>query len=131
MNLPYEEIEITATRSRGPGGQNVNKTNSAIQLRWNLKGSSYFPLHIYDRLLFKLAGRLTVEGEIIIRSENFRDQEQNKKDAFQKLNALIQEALFVPKKRLKTKPTRGSKERRLKQKKGRADIKKSRSTRYD
>ncbi len=131
MNLPFDEIEITATRSRGPGGQNVNKTNSAIQLRWNLRDSNFYPLHIYDRLLIKLSGKLTIEGEIIIRSENFRDQEQNKKDAYQKLNEMIQAALFIPKKRVKTKPTRGSKERRLKQKKGRSDIKKSRSSRFD
>ncbi len=131
MNLPYDEIEITATRSRGPGGQNVNKTNSAIQLRWNLRNSQFFPLHIYDRLLFKLASKLTVDGEIIIRSENFRDQDQNKKDAYFKLNEMILAALYIPKKRVKTKPTRGSKERRLKQKKGRSDIKKSRSSRYD
>ncbi len=127
MNLPYDEIEISAMRSRGPGGQNVNKTNSAIQLRWNLRNSIYFPAHIQERLLKKLAGKLTVEGEIIIRSESSRDQEQNKKESYAKLGEMIQAALFVPKKRIKTKPTRGSKERRLKAKKGRSDIKKMRS----
>lgn len=128
MNLPYYEIEITAMRSRGPGGQNVNKTNSAIQLRWNLRDSTYFPAHIHERLLRKLSGKLTVEGEIIIRSETSRDQEQNKKDSYSKLNDMIVAALVVPKKRVKTKPTRGSKERRLKAKKGRSDIKKLRSS---
>ena len=127
MNLPYYEIEITAMRSRGPGGQNVNKTNSAIQLRWNLRESTYFPPHLHERLLKKLAGKLTTLGEIIIRSETSRDQEQNKKDSYVKLNEMIQAALFVPKKRVKTKPTRGSKERRLQAKKGRSDIKKMRS----
>ncbi len=127
MNLPYYEIEITAMRSRGPGGQNVNKTNSAIQLRWNLRESTYFPPHLHERLLKKLAGKLTTLGEIIIRSETSRDQEQNKKDSYVKLNEMIQAALFVQKKRVKTKPTRGSKERRLQAKKGRSDIKKMRS----
>ena len=130
MNIPYGEIEITATRSRGPGGQNVNKTNSAIQLRWNLIASQYYPLHIHERLVKKLSGKLTVDGEIIIRSESFRDQEQNKKDAYTKLNEIIEKALIVPKKRIKTKPTRGSKERRLKAKKGRSDTKKMRSEKF-
>ena len=131
MNIPFHELEIVAIRSRGPGGQNVNKTNSAIQLRWNLQNSNFYPPHLHERLIKKLFSRMTAEGDIVIRSENFRDQEQNKKDAYQKLNDIIQAALFIPKKRIKTKPTRGSKERRLKQKKGRSEIKKMRSSRMD
>ncbi len=127
MNLPYDEIEISATRSRGPGGQNVNKTNSAIQLRWNLRASNYFPLHIHTRLLKKLYSKLTVAGEIIIRSESSRDQETNKKDAYKKLDEMIQEALIIPKRRIKTKPTNSSRHKRLNNKTKRSETKRLRS----
>ena len=127
MNLPLDEIEITATRSRGPGGQNVNKTNSAIQLRWNLRSSNFFPLSLHTRLLKKLFSKLTLAGEIIIRSESSRDQETNKKDAYRKLSEMIEQALFVPKKRIKTKPSKSSRQKRLNAKTRRSETKKLRS----
>jgi len=131
MNLPEHEIEFSAMRSRGPGGQNVNKTNSAIQLRWNLSHSTYFPLEIHQRLLKKLFSKLTIAGEIIIRSEAFRDQEANKKDALKKLNEMLTQALFVQKKRIKTKPSRGAREKRLRAKTKRSETKKMRSRKLD
>lgn len=131
MNLPYEEIEISAMRSRGPGGQNVNKTNSAIQLRWNLRDSLFFAPYLHSRLMKKLASKLTLAGEIVLRSEASRDQETNKKDAYKKLFQMIEEALFVPKARIKTKPTKGATRRRLTAKTQRSETKKLRSKRID
>jgi len=113
-------------RSRGPGGQNVNKTNSAVQLRWNLWNSNSIPPEIHTRLLEKLAPLLTTEGELLIRTETSRDQDSNKKACLEKLLGLIDKALFVPKKRFKTKPTRSSQRKRLDSKSKRSEVKKLR-----
>jgi ribosome-associated protein len=124
--LPYHEIEFTYVRSRGPGGQNVNKTNSACQLRWNLLATQSLTPFELQRALHKLQNTLTTEGEILIRSDQHRDQEANKKACIDRLLSMIQRSLEVPKARRKTKPSRSSVKKRLKAKEVRSDIKNNR-----
>ncbi|MBX3040849.1 MAG: aminoacyl-tRNA hydrolase, partial [Bdellovibrionaceae bacterium] len=102
-----DEYWFEAVRSRGPGGQNVNRTNSAAILRWHLP-STKLPEPVRSRLLEKLVTQLTSEEMILIRSEESRDLEINKKTCLEKLKKLIDQALFVPKKRIKTKPGRSA-----------------------
>lgn len=120
------EVLFEVTRSSGPGGQNVNRTNSSVILRWNLIYSNLFNEQQKQRLYDKLNHRLTGEGEIMVRAETHRDQLQNKSEALQKLYSLIVEALKVPKPRKKTKPTRSSQRRRMDDKSQRGDIKQNR-----
>lgn len=126
----YHEFDFTYARSRGPGGQNVNRTNSAAILRWNLRDTQSLPENIKARLLEKLANQLTVDGDILIRSEEFRDQDQNRSACLKRLQALIQKALFVPKKRVATKPTRSSVRKRLDSKKRHSEVKAGRKKLY-
>ena len=125
--IPWEEVEFSVMRSSGAGGQHVNKTNSAVQLRFNLAESQSLSPQQKERLLRKLAKRLTLAGEILIRVEEERDQKRNKDRAYQLLNELIIENLKEPKKRVATKPKRSSIKKRLEGKKIRSQIKKNRS----
>ena len=120
------EIQFEVTRSSGPGGQNVNRTNSAVIARWTPLLSFGFTEDEKSRIAEKSQNVQTKDGEILIRSQESRDQEMNRKRCLEKLDELIAQCLFIPKKRKKTKPTRGSIERRIKQKKQRSDIKKRR-----
>ncbi len=113
FSLPYSELEFSFVRSSGPGGQNVNKVNSKAVLRWNISGTTCFRVEDHLRILAKLAPRLTGEGDLIVTSDRFRDQKQNKEDCVEKLIVLIEASMVVPKARRKTKPTRGSKRRKL------------------
>ncbi len=123
---PMDEIQFEAVRSRGPGGQNVNKTNSAAILRWHLP-STQLSEYARERLMAKLGSQLSGEGDLIIRSDEHRDLEQNKKTCLEKLSAMIEKAMFVPKKRIKTKPGRSAVRKRLDSKKKHGDKKKGRS----
>lgn len=122
---PYHELEFDAVRSRGPGGQNVNKTNSAAILRWNLRGTA-LPERVKLRLLEKLGPQLTEAGDLIFRSDTHRDLEQNKKACLEKLSEAIEKALFVPKKRIKTKPKYSAVRKRLETKRKDSDKKRQR-----
>jgi ribosome-associated protein len=129
--IPSEELTEQFVRSSGAGGQNVNKVSSKVELRWTPQTSSALSFDDRAYLLTKLGGRLTLDGELIITSDKYRDQPRNRADAAEKLAAIVRTALLRPKPRKKTKPSRGAKERRISSKKKRGDIKAGRSAKYD
>ncbi len=112
VSLPEEEIELHAIRSQGAGGQNVNKVSSAIHLRFDIAASS-LPDFYKQRLLALKDRRISTEGVIVIKAQRFRTQEKNRDDALQRLRELIRSVAATQKKRIATKPTRGSQQRRL------------------
>ena len=121
------ELEFSFIRADGPGGQNVNKVASAVQLRFDMHYNTSLPEDIKARL-HKLAGkRVTQEGVLVIEAKRYRTQESNRADAIARFYSLVQKALEKPKARKKTKPTKSSKEERLKEKKRRGDVKRTRA----
>jgi len=126
FRIPDDELHWTFVRSGGPGGQNVNKVASKAVMRWNLTTSPSLPNEVKDRLHVQQRGRITVEGELIVTSQRYRDQERNKNDCLEKLRSMILQASVTPRPRKPSKPSRGSRERRLQVKRHRANLKKSR-----
>lgn len=123
ISIDESELEETFIRSSGPGGQNVNKVATAVQLRFSARHSFSLPEGVRARL-DKLAGsRLTLEGEIVIRAERFRTLERNRADALERLVALIRRATIVPKTRRPTRPTLAAKRKRLESKGKRSEVK--------
>ena len=119
------ELVITAIRAQGAGGQNVNKVSSAIHLRFDIKHSS-LPDFYKQRLLRLRDSRITADGVIIIKAQTHRTQEKNRQDALERLKKLILDATVVQKRRIATKPTRGSQKRRVDGKTQRGDLKRGR-----
>jgi ribosome-associated protein len=124
--VPDAEIGLDYIRSPGPGGQNVNKVASAVQLRFDVAGSTVLDDWSRTRLATLAGRRLTRDGWLVITAHRHRTQEANRRDAFDRLAELIVQARFRPKTRRPTKPTRGSKERRLEGKKQRTQVKRLR-----
>ena len=125
VQLADDEVELNAIRAQGNGGQNVNKVSSAIHLRFDIKRSS-LPEFYKERLLELKDKRITKDGVLIIKAQQFRTQEQNREDAIVRLVELIKESIKVDKVRRPTRPTRASKTRRLDGKNKRGNVKKMR-----
>lgn len=127
IKIDEEEIKFSFIRSSGPGGQNVNKVSSAVQLRFDVRNSASLPAAVKVRLE-KLAGqRLTASGELVIEARRYRTQEQNRWDALQRFMALVRAAAAAPKLRKSTQPTLTAKAKRRAAKKHRAELKRWRS----
>ena len=126
--IPASELDVSFVRSGGPGGQNVNKVASKVQLRWRPATSVAFSDADREWLVARLASKLTIDGELIVSSGLTRDQGRNRTDAEAKLAELVRAALVRPKKRRATRPSAAAKARRLDEKKARGEKKKRRQT---
>ena len=132
LSIDERELQLDFVRASGPGGQNVNKVATAAQLRFDVRGSSSLSEEVKTRLIRLGGSRMTMDGVLILEAKRHRTQEQNKADALERFVELVRKATEKPKSRRKTRPTLASKEARLKGKKIRAEIKKTRGSKsYD
>ncbi|QSX79046.1 alternative ribosome rescue aminoacyl-tRNA hydrolase ArfB [Agrilutibacter solisilvae] len=129
LSIPDDELSERFVRSSGPGGQNVNKVATAVELRFDIAASAVLPDAVRERLLAKRDRRVTTEGVLVLSAQRFRTKERNREDARERLAAFIASGLKAPTPRVATRPTRASKQRRLDAKRERSTIKKTRSTR--
>lgn len=125
--IDENDLEFNFVRASGPGGQNVNKVATAVQLRFDVEGAS-LPEEVRERLFQQAGNRISSDGTLIIEARRYRWQERNRQDALNRLVELLQRAAKKPKRRRKTKPTKAAKERRLQKKRRRAEIKRLRDS---
>lgn len=123
VSVPEAELDVQASRSSGPGGQSVNTTDSKVELRWDIPSSAALNATQRDRVLQRLASRLTKDGVLILQASEHRSQHRNREAVLARFRAIVGEALEPPRTRRSTRPTRGSKERRLRAKKQRSATK--------
>ena len=123
IEIPEDELEISAVRAQGAGGQNVNKVSSAIHLRFDIAASTHLPGDVKARLLARRDRRISGEGVAVIKAQRFRSQEKNRADALRRLSDLLREGLTVPRKRVATRPGRAAREKRLREKAHRSEVK--------
>src|SRR5680860_354014 len=121
VSVPETELELRAARSGGPGGQSVNTTDSKVELRWDVATSSALNTIQRNRLLDRLSSRLTQDGVLILTGSEHKSQHRNREAVMSRFESIVGEALEPPRQRRRTRPTRGSKERRLRQKKHRGE----------
>jgi ribosome-associated protein len=126
VSVPEAELEVRTARSGGPGGQSVNTTDSKVELRWNVATSMSLSEAQRSRLLERLASRLTSDGVLILTGSEHKSQHRNREAVVTRFRAIVGEALTPPRQRRRTRPTRSSKERRLRAKKHRAELKRLR-----
>jgi ribosome-associated protein len=127
VSIPDSELVFTALRAQGAGGQNVNKVSTAVQLRFDISGSPSLPDACRQRLLARSDQRITADGVIVIKSQETRSQARNKEIALERLAELIESALTKPKRRIRTKPSKAARQKRLGDKSHRSRLKKGRS----
>ena len=126
FRIPLRELRFTFSRSSGAGGQNVNKVNTKATLHWNLRRTRSLPSDVRTRLLARYSRRVNAAGELLVRSQRFRDQARNVADCLEKLRDLLASVASAPRRRRPTRPSRASVERRLSQKRSQGDLKKQR-----
>jgi ribosome-associated protein len=131
LKIPLDEFQFTFSRSAGPGGQNVNKVNSKATLRWRIGESSSLPADVLDRFRARHGNWITKDGDLLITSQEYRDQPQNIQACLDRLKSLLSSVAQPPRRRIKTKPTRGSQKRRLANKQRRAQTKQQRRSPRD
>ena len=128
LHINERELQFEYIRASGPGGQNVNKVATAVQLRFDIINSPSLASDIKGRLIQLVGKRVNADGILVIQASRHRTQEANREDAIRKFTVLVRKSLLPPKPRKKTKPTTASKEKRMKEKKQRGEIKKNRQT---
>jgi len=124
--VPRSEVIFTFARSGGPGGQNVNKTESKAILHWNITAAAWVPNDVKARFMEAFGSRVNSNGDVVIHSDESRDRLQNEKSCMQKLTTMLRKVWIPPRKRIATKPTKASQRKRIESKRLRSDAKKAR-----